>query len=135
MEIATLIFILSFLAIVATLVVSATRYMCEQKSKVSRNSYSLTKEKAERISKNTEMSYLTKYGQNCNSESTEILADREISNPIVGKLSYELDTSWYQKEVNETQEKWKLTIPKHSTRIKNRNKRKGRSKGVRSKKK
>ena len=35
MEIATLIFILSFLAIVTTLVVSATRYMCEQKSKVS----------------------------------------------------------------------------------------------------
>ena len=35
MEIATLIFILSFLAIVTTLAVSATRYMCEQKSKVS----------------------------------------------------------------------------------------------------
>lgn len=35
MEIATLIFILSFLAIVTTLVVSATSYMCEQKGKVS----------------------------------------------------------------------------------------------------
>lgn len=83
MEIATLIFILSFLAIVATLVVSVTRYMCEQKSKV-------------------------KFKE----ESVEIA-----------------DHSWlHQKEVNETQEKWKLTIPKHSTRIKNRNKRKGKKK-------
>ena len=36
MEIAALIFILAFLAIVTTLVVSATRYMCEQKGKVSK---------------------------------------------------------------------------------------------------
>lgn len=90
MEIATLIFILSFLAIIATLVVSVTRYMCEQKSKV--------KFKEE---------------------------DVEIA-----------DHSWlHKKEVNEIQEKWKLTIPKHSTRIKNRNKRKGHGKGVRGKKK
>ena len=79
MEIATLIFILSFLAIVTTLVVSATRYMCEQKGNVK------FKEKAVEVA----------------------------------------DHSWlHQKEVNETQDKWKLTVPKHSTRIKNRNKRK-----------
>ena len=96
MEIAILIFILSFLVIVTTLVVSATRYMCEQKSKV--------KFKEE---------------------------DVEVA-----------DHSWlHQKEVNETQEKWKLTFPKHSTRIKLRearklrNKRKGHGKGVRGKKK
>ena len=54
---------------------------------------------------------------------------------MIGKTSYEFDTSWYQKEVNETQEKLKLTVPKHSTRIKNRNKLKGHGKGVRGKKK
>lgn len=35
------------------------------------------------------------------------------------------DESWMQREVNEAQEKWKETLPKHSTRIKLRNKRKG----------
>ena len=90
MEVATLIFILSFLAIIATLVVSATRYMCEQKNKVSFKEGNI-----------------------------------EVA-----------DHSWLQKKkVNETQAKWKLTIPKHSTRIKNRNKRKAHGKGVRGKKK
>lgn len=123
MEIATLIFILSFLAIVTTLVVAATRYMCEQKSKVSKRvplseRVSITKEQLKEIGLNTLNAYAEKY------------------EPIVGKLSYEFDTSWlHQKEVNETQEKWKETVPKHSTRIKNRNKRKGHGKGVRGKKK
>ena len=81
MEIATLIFILSFLAIVTTLVVSATRYMCEQKSKVK------FKDKTEGI---VEKSYF------------------ETASDIT--------------------EKWKLTIPKHATRIKLRNKRKSKKK-------
>lgn len=95
MEIATLIFILSFLAIITTLVVSATRYMCEQKSKV------------------------------------------KFKEEAIGVA----DHVWYQKEVNETQEKWKETTPKHTTRIKLRearklrNKRNGHGKGVRGKKK
>ncbi len=44
------------------------------------------------------------------------------------------DESWMKREVNETQEKWKETIPKHSTRMKLRasrklrNKRKGKKK-------
>lgn len=88
MEIATLIFILSFLAIITTLVVSATRYMCEQKGKVS------FKDKTEDI---VEKSYF---------ETT-----------------------------SDVTTKWKLTIPKHSTRVKNRNKRNGHGKGVRGKKK
>lgn len=94
MEIAALIFILSFLAIVATLIVSATRYMCEQKSKMK------FKDKTEGI---VEKSYF------------------ETASDIT--------------------EKWKLTIPKHATRIKLRearkmcNKRKGHGKGVRGKKK
>ena len=38
------------------------------------------------------------------------------------------DESWMKREVNETQEKWKETLPKHSTRIKLRNSRKLRNK-------
>ena len=41
----------------------------------------------------------------------------------------------YSETVSDITEKWKLTIPKHSTRIKNRNKRKAHGKGVRGKKK
>lgn len=128
MEIATLIFILSFLAIVATLVVSTTRYMCEKKGKVSKRvplseKVSITKGQLKEIGLNTLNAYAEKY------------------EPVVGKLSYEFNTSWYQKEVNETQEKWKETVPKHSTRIKLRasrklrNKRKGHGKGVKGKEK
>ena len=36
--------------------------------------------------------------------------------------------SWMKREVNETQEKWKETLPKHNTRIKLRNSRKLRNK-------
>ena len=38
------------------------------------------------------------------------------------------DESWMKREVNETQEKWKESLPKHSTRIKLRNSRKLRNK-------
>ena len=38
------------------------------------------------------------------------------------------DESWMKREVNETQEKWKETLPKHITRIKLRNSRKLRNK-------
>ena len=38
------------------------------------------------------------------------------------------DESWMKREVNETQEKWKETLPKHVTRIKLRNSRKLRNK-------
>lgn len=115
MEIATLIFIISFFAIISALVTSTIQYMCKQKGKVnkrvllSEKAYT-TKEQLKKIGLNTLNAYAEKY------------------EPVVGKLSYEFDTSWYQKEVNETQEKWKLTVPKHSTRIKNRNKRKGKKK-------
>lgn len=125
MEIATLIFILSFFAIVSVLVVAATRYMCEKKDNVAkgskcigwasemlgrRNSYGLTKEKAERISKQTEQAYLTKYG------------------PLTTLCGGDFYKSLTYIDGTSTQEKWKETIPKHSTRIKNRNKRKGKKK-------
>lgn len=36
-----------------------------------------------------------------------------------------VDHTWLLQKEKEFQEKWKLTLPKHSTRIKLRNKRKG----------
>ena len=39
--------------------------------------------------------------------------------------SYDLESSMMKREVSETQVKWKETLPKHSTRIKLRNNRKG----------
>ena len=54
----------------------------------------------------------------------EVNAAQEYGN-IVGKTTYEFETSWYQKELNKTQEKWKETLPHPSTRLKNRKKRKG----------
>ena len=42
--------------------------------------------------------------------------------------SYDLESSMMKREVNETQEKWKESLPKHSTRIKLRNSRKLRNK-------
>ena len=63
-----------------------------------RKTYGFTKDKAARISLNTERAYVR---------------------------SYDLESSMMKREVNETQEKWKLTLLKHSTRVKLRNKRKG----------
>ena len=65
-------------------------------------------------------------------ESTELHDGGKMHNIIVGKTSYvrsyDLESSMMKREVNETQEKWKLTLPKHSTRIKLRNSRKLRNK-------
>ena len=66
-----------------------------------RKTYGFTKDKAARISLNTQKAYTR---------------------------SYDLESSWMKREVNEAQEKWKETLPKHSTRIKLRNSRKLRNK-------
>ena len=116
MEIATLIFIISFFAIISVLVTSTIRYMCKKKDHVAKGS--------KYIGWTSQMLGRQYEG----SSSTKIFADKQIHSPITGKLCYEFDTSWYQREVNETQEKWKETVPKHSTRIKNRNKRRGKKK-------
>lgn len=111
MDVFALLFILSFIALIVTLVVMSIRKSIKlKKLNVSKRrvSYGLTKEKAERISLNTQKAYMR---------------------------SYDLESSMMKREVNEAQEKWKETVPKHSTRIKNRNRRKGYSKTVRGKKK
>ena len=117
MDVFALLFILSFIALLVTLVVMSIRKSIKLKNlniSKRRRSYGLSKEKAERISLNTQKAYIH---------------------------SYNLESSMMKREVNETQEKWKETVPKHSTRIKLRasrklrNKRKGHSKGVRGKNK
>ena len=100
MDVFLLFFIVSFLALVITLAVMYIR-KCMNKGKGDvgrRKTYGFTKDKAARISLNTQKAYTR---------------------------SYDLESSMMQREVNETQEKWKETLPKHSTRIKLRNKRKG----------
>ena len=103
MDVFLLFFIVSFLALVITLAVMYIR-KCMNNSKEDvgrRKTYGFTKEKAARISLNTQKAYVR---------------------------SYDLESSMMQREVNGTQEKWKLTLPKHSTRIKLRNSRKLRNK-------
>ena len=103
MDVFALLFIVSFLALIFTLVIMHIR-KCMNRGKGDigrRKTYGFTREKATRISLNTEMAYAR---------------------------SYDLESSMMKREVNETQEKWKHTLPKHSTRIKLRNSRKLRNK-------
>ena len=103
MDVFALLFIVSFLALIFTLVVRHIR-KCMNKVKGDvgrRKTYGFTKDKAARISLNTQKAYTR---------------------------SYDLESSMMQREVNGTQEKWKETLPKHSTRIKLRNSRKLRNK-------
>ena len=133
MDVFALLFIVSFLALIFTLVVMHIRKHVKTKDNVAKGSkhigwvsdmlgrgiestelrddgkgdvgrrktYGLTKDKAARISLNTQKAYTR---------------------------SYDLESSMMKREVNETQEKWKETLPKHSTRIKLRNSRKLRNK-------
>ena len=99
MDVFALLFIVSFLVLLVTLVVMHIRCMNKGKGNIGRRkTYGFTKDKAARISLNTERAYVR---------------------------SYDLESSMMKREINETQEKWKLTLPKHSTRVKLRNKRKG----------
>ena len=103
MDVFALLFIVSFLVLIFTLVVMYIR-KCMNKGKGNvgrRKTYSFTKDKAARISLNTQKAYTR---------------------------SYDLESSMMKREVNETQEKWKETVPKHSTRIKLRASRKLRNK-------
>ena len=103
MDVFALLFIVSFLALVITLAVMHIR-KCMNKGNGNigrRKTYGFIKDKAARISLNTQKVYTR---------------------------SYDLESSMMKREVNETQEKWKETLPKHSTRIKLRNSRKLRNK-------
>ena len=103
MDMFALLLVVSFLALLFALVVMHTR-KCMNRGKGDigrRKTYGFTREKATRISLNTQKAYTR---------------------------SYDLESSMMKREVNEAQEKWKESLPKHSTRIKLRNSRKLRNK-------
>ena len=114
MDVFALLFIVSFLALTSALVVTHIRKRIKVKDNVAKGSKHIGW-----------VSDVLGRG----SESTELRDDGKMHNVVVGKTSYvrsyDLESSMMKREVNETQEKWKLTLPKHSTRVKLRNKRKG----------
>ena len=116
MDVFALLFILSFIALIVTLVVMSIR---------------------KRINKGKERTPLSEKISISKERLKQIGLD-QLNNY---SRSWDLAESMMQREVNGTQEKWKETLPKHSTRIKLRNsrklrnKRKGHSKGVRGKNK
>lgn len=117
MDIFALLFIVSFLVLIFTLTVMYIRKNTKTKDNVAKGSKHIGW-----------VSDVLGRG----SESTELRDDGKMHNVIVGKTSYvrsyDLESSMMKREVNETQEKWKESLPKHSTRIKLRNSRKLRNK-------
>ena len=117
MDVFVLLFIVSFLVLIFTLAVMHIRKHTKTKDNVAKGSKHIGW-----------VSDVLGRG----SESTELRDDGKMHNVIVGKTSYvrsyDLESSMMKREVNETQEKWKETLPKHSTRIKLRNSRKLRNK-------
>ena len=117
MDVFALLFIVSFLVLIFTLVVMHIRKCIKTKGNVAKGSKHIGW-----------VSDVLGRG----SESTELRNDGKMHNIIVGKTSYvrsyDLESSMMKREVNETQEKWKESLPKHSTRIKLRNSRKLRNK-------
>ena len=145
MDVFALLFIVSFLVLIFTLVVMHIRKCIKMKNNVAKGSKHIVW-----------VSDMLGRG----AESTELYDDGKMHNVIVGKTDYELvydlssgedcsvetkykvhdngnvefidcrwnNESWMKREVNETQEKWKETLPKHVTRIKLRNSRKLRNK-------
>ena len=103
MDVFALLFILSFIALLVTLVVMSIRKsMNKGKERVPLSKkISISKEQFSQIG----LDQLNNYS-----------------------CSWDLAASMMKREVNETQEKWKETTPKPSTRIKNRNRRKGKKK-------
>ena len=117
MDVFALLFIVLFLALIFTLVAMHIRKCVKAKDNIAKGS--------KHIGWVSDM-----LGRG--SESTELRDDGKMHNIIVGKTSYvrsyDLESSMMKREVNETQEKWKETVPKHSTRIKLRASRKLRNK-------
>jgi hypothetical protein len=103
MDVFALLFILSFIALVVTLVVMSIR---------------------KSINKGKERTPLSKKISISKEQFSQIGLD-QLNNY---SCSWDLAESMMKREVNETQEKWKKSLPHPSTRLKNRNKRKGKKK-------
>ena len=122
MEVFGLMFAVSFVALLTTLVVLSIRKNLYKQSNVAKgNKYlswiSTMLGKQERVPLSKKVSI-----------TREQLREIGLNQLNSYMRSYDLDTSWHRKEINETQEKWKESLPKHKTRIKARNKRKQRNK-------
>ena len=117
MDVFALLFIVSFLVLIFTLAVMHIRKHIKTKDNVAKGSKHIGWV-SDVLGRGT--------------ESTELRDDGKMHNVIVGKTSYvrsyDLESSMMKREVNEAQEKWKETLPKHITRIKLRNSRKLRNK-------
>ena len=129
MDVFALLFIVSFLALIFTLVVM---YICK---------HIKTKDNVAKGSKHIGWVSDVLGRGDCSEkgvwyvdgEKVTGLTDEELSfkggnDEWCYSRSYDLESSMMKREVNETQEKWKETLPKHNTRIKLRNSRKLRNK-------
>ena len=142
MDVFALLFIVSFLALVATLVVMHIRkntrlhkqswkdrtmpYVFGDSTTKSAKPWgkSPTEDAYEAISqlKNYELSYDLSSGKDSSVETKYKVNENGSVEFVDCRWN---DESWMKRGVNKTREKWKETVPKHSTRIKLRNKRKG----------
>lgn len=124
-----LLFIVSFLALILTLAVMYIRKCIKTKDNVAKSSKHIGW-----ISDMLGRGDCSEKGVwYVDGEKVTGLTDEELSfkggdDEWCYSRSYDLESSMMKREVNEAQEKWKETLPKHSTRIKLRNSRKLRNK-------
>ena len=126
MDFELLILYLAFITTICYIVTYTVLNMFKRKdNKIRWSGYGLTKEKAKEISDRTELAYRTCYAP----QPYTLICNEAFYKALM------------YKDGSGVQNKYKKTLPKHSTRIKLRearklrNKRKGHGKGVRGKKK
>ena len=134
MDVFALLFVVSFLVLIFTLIVMHIRKSMDK----GKGDYSV-KEEVKTIVENCyfetvsdvvgKMDYELVYDPSSGKDHSIETKYKVNSNGAVEFIDCRWDDeSMMKREVNETQEKWKLTLPKHSTRIKLRNSRKLRNK-------
>lgn len=121
MDVFALLFILSFIALLVTLVVMSIRKRITFSKLINKGKGDF-KEEVESTVTNTSWDLAS------NSDHSVQSRYKQTENGVEFVGCTWSDESWMKQEVNETQDKWKETAPKHSTRIKLRNKRKGKGK-------
>ena len=103
MDFALLILYLAFITIICYIVTYIVLYMSKLKyNKVRRSDYGLTKEKAKEIPDRTELAYRICY----------------IPQPYTSICNEAFYKALMYKDGSDVQDKYKETLPKHSTRIK-----------------
>ena len=139
MDVFALLFIVSFLVLVITLVVMHIR-KCMNKGKGDTTAKEKVRTLVEKCYFETvsdvvgKMDYELVYDPSSGKDHSIETKYKVNSNGAVEFIDCRWDDeSWMKREVNETQEKWKETLPKHSTRTKLRNSRKLRNKRKRKK--